>query len=156
MSYGRWKQGFYEIRNKEKYVGNNKPFFRSSWELRVMNYLDLNKNVIAWSSERFVIPYKLPKEMDGTGKIRRYFVDFYCEIKDNGGNIKKYLVEIKPLSQSIKPTLPKNLKPSKSYKHNAISYMVNHFKWEAATQYCKNKGYEFKVLTENDVYNMKI
>jgi hypothetical protein len=90
--------------------------------------------------------------MDGTGKIRRYFVDFYCEIKDNNGNIKKYLVEVKPKSQSIPPTQPKDGRSLKSYKSKALIFMVNHFKWESAKKYCQNKGYEFKVLTEKDIY----
>lgn len=155
MSFGNFKQGFYEIRNKEKYIGNNKPFYRSSWELRVMNYMDLCSNVVKWSSERVIIPYKLPNTIDGTGKIRRYFVDFYCEIKNNDGIIRKYLVEVKPLSQSIPPKPPKDKRGLRSYKTKALAFMVNHFKWEYAKKYCQNKGYDFKILTEEEIFNIK-
>lgn len=153
MSYGNFKQGFYEIRNKEKYIGNNKPFYRSSWEYRVMSYFDLCLNVIKWSSERIIIPYKLPKELDGTGKIRRYFVDFYCEVKNNDNIIKKYLIEVKPKSQSIPPEKPKRI--TKSYKNKVMTFMINQFKWESAKKYCENKGYEWMVLTEDQIYNIK-
>jgi len=155
MSYGKWEQGFYQVKNKEKYCGNNKPFYRSSWELRVMNFLDLNTNVVKWSSERHIIPYKLPPTVDGSGKIRRYFVDFYCEIKDKNGNIRKYLVEVKPKSQSEPPKPPKNKRYNKTYKRKALTFMINHFKWKSAEQYCEKKGYKFIVLTEQEIYNMK-
>lgn len=154
MAYGQWDQNFYQVINKEKYIGNNKPFYRSSWEHKMMTWLDLNTNVIAWSSEKVIIPYKLPKDIDGTGKIRRYFVDFYCEIKDNNGNIKKYLVEVKPKSQSVMPKPPKRV--TKSYKTKVLTFMVNKYKWEAATQYCTKKGIEFKLITEEEIFNMKI
>jgi hypothetical protein len=153
MTYGRWTQGFYQLRNKEKYIGNNKPFYRSSYELRVMNFFDLTENILAWSSERHIIPYKLPKEIDRTGKIRRYFVDFYCEVRQKDGNIKKFLVEVKPLIQSIKPENPKKI--TKSYKNKIITYLINKIKWEAAQQYCKFKGYEWKILTEAEIFNIK-
>jgi hypothetical protein len=153
MTYGNFKQGFYEVRNKEKYIGNNKPYYRSSWESRVMNYLDLCSNVIKWSSEKIIIPYKLPKELDGTGKIRRYFVDFYCEVKNNDGIIKKYLIEVKPKSQSIPPSTPKRI--TKSYKHKVMTFMINQFKWESAKKYCESKGYEWMVLTEEQIFNIK-
>lgn len=153
MSYGKFQQGFYKIINKEKYVGNNKPFFRSSWESRVMSFFDLNTNVVAWSSERVVVPYKLPATIDGTGKVRRYFVDFYCEIKDNEGRIKKFLVEVKPKAQGKPPKQPKRI--TKSYKSQCMTFMVNQFKWESAKKYCEKKGYKFIVLTEDEIYNMK-
>ena len=156
MGYGNFKQGFFEITKPEKYIGNNKPFFRSSWELKVMNFFQMNDNVIAWSSEKHVIPYKLPIELDGTGKLRRYFVDFYCEVKQNDGSIKKFLVEVKPLIQSIKPELPKSKRITKAYKHNSIAFVVNHFKWSAAMQYCISKGYEWKVITEQELNCMNI
>jgi hypothetical protein len=94
MTFGKWDQDFYTLINPQKYVGNNKPFFRSSWEKRVMKYFDLISTVVAWSSERHIIPYRIGNEVDRFGRplIRRYFIDFYCEIKDKDGTIKKYLV----------------------------------------------------------------
>jgi len=158
MAFGKWKQGFYNVINTQKYIGNNKPFFRSSWEERVCYYFDLNKNVLAWSSERFVIPYRIGNEVDrfGKPKIRRYFVDFYCEIKGNDGTTKKFLVEVKPKSQSVLPEIPTNPRKSKSYKTKAITFAINKCKWDAAEQYCNKKGFQFKILTEEDIYSMKV
>ena len=34
--------------------------YRSSWELRVMNYFDRNPNILQWASEEFSIPYRSP------------------------------------------------------------------------------------------------
>ena len=152
MSYGNFTQGFYNIEHKEKYKGNNVPIYRSSWELRVMKFFDLTVNVIAWSSERHVIPYQLPNE----NRIRRYFVDFYCEIKQNDGAIKKFLVEVKPKSQSEPPSIPKSGRITKSYKSNAIAFAINTFKWNAAIQYAKSKGYEFKVINEDVIFNLTV
>ena len=42
----KWAQGMYVPKNPEKYIGNNKPRYRSSWELRIMMFLDENKHIL--------------------------------------------------------------------------------------------------------------
>ena len=124
-----------------------------------MNYLDLNKNVIKWSSEKYIVPYRLGEEIDKLGrpKIRRYIIDFYCEMKgDVSGEVRKFLVEVKPKSQGEKPELPKNPKKTKSYKFKALTYAINKAKWDAAEQYCKKNGFKFVVLTEEEIYSMNV
>jgi len=153
MSFKHWDQGFYNIVNKNKYLGKSAPIYRSSWEKKCFVFLDLNNNVIAWSSERHIVPYKLPKEFDGTGKIRRYFVDLYCEVKQKDGTIKKFLIEVKPLNQCQKPTLPKNGRVTSGYKQRMNTYVVNQFKWNAAKLYSESKGFEWMILTEKDIFN---
>lgn len=150
MSKIEFYQGWFPLKNREKYIGKQLPFFRSLYEFRVMNYFDLNKNVIRWSSENIIIPYKLPHE----NKIRRYIVDFYVEIKNTDGVIKKFLVEVKPLDFSVKPQLPKSNRITKSYKIKAINYIINFYKWQAAQKYCESRGLEFKVLTEKEIYQL--
>ncbi|KKL19318.1 hypothetical protein LCGC14_2466650, partial [marine sediment metagenome] len=56
-----WRQGVYEVRNPNKYVGDlKKVIFRSSWELYMNQFLDNNPNILRWSSEEFYIPYIKP------------------------------------------------------------------------------------------------
>ncbi len=64
-----------------------KCYYRSSWELKVMKYLDFNNNIEYWEHEPFYIPYK-----DENGDDRNYVPDFLvffsCGIKE--------LWEVKP------------------------------------------------------------
>ena len=60
-----FRQGFYEVKNSQKYVGNGKPKYRSGWEMTFMMFLDSNDNVINWASEPVRIPYRNPL----TGKM---------------------------------------------------------------------------------------
>ncbi len=119
--------------------------FRSGWELKVQRFLDLNPNVLEWSSEETIIPYQNPL----TGRISRYFVDFYAKMKDQQGNIKKYLIEVKPYSQTI-PPVQKNRK-TKSLMRQQAEYVKNQAKWHAATQWCQKYNQTFVILTEKQL-----
>ena len=57
-----------------------------------MKYCDLNDSILEWGSEEVVIPYRSPLD----NRIHRYFVDFYIKVEDMSGQIKKYLIEVKP------------------------------------------------------------
>jgi hypothetical protein len=138
-----YRQGFYKLTNPDKYKGNkNQVTYRSAWELKVMRMLDFNPNVIEWSSEENIIPYQNPL----TGRVSRYFVDFYAKMKDKHGEIKKFLLEIKPHSQTL-PPVQKNRK-TKTLIHQQAEYVKNQAKWAAAQSYAKSKGMIFTVLTE--------
>ncbi len=136
------KQGFFSPRNPDKYKGNAKQIvYRSGWEARFMAYLDRDSNVILWSSEEIIVPYRDPFDIK---KIRRYFVDFYVEYKDG----TKLLIEIKPYKQTIPPAKTKG-KNGRMLKET-MTYLVNKSKWEAAHAFCEKRGWEFKILTEKD------
>ena len=142
----KYKQGLYRIQNKEKYKGNpDNCFFRSGWELRVQKFLDLNPNVLEWSSEETIIPYQNPL----TGRVSRYFVDFYAKMKDKQGNIKKYLIEVKPYSQTIPPV--QKTKKTKTLIRQQAEYLKNQAKWSAAMQFCKKYDQTFVILTEKQL-----
>lgn len=139
----KFRQGVYTLINPEKYKGNkNLVVFRSSWELKVMRMLDLNPNVLEWSSEETIIPYQNPL----TGRISRYFVDIYAKMKDKNGDIKQYLIEIKPHCQTL-PPVQRNRK-TKSLIYQQAEYAKNQAKWAAAASFAKNKGMVFTILTE--------
>lgn len=147
MSY----KGKYNPKNPNKYAGDiTKIQYRSLWERRFMVYCDTNANITKWGSEEIAIPYRSPVD----GKIHRYYVDFIIESKDKMGVTKVSLVEIKPKKQCHQPKKPEN--PTKRQKSNYIyetkTWAVNQEKWEAAQAFAKERGWEFIVLTEDDIF----
>jgi hypothetical protein len=147
-----WHQGIYTPINKIKYIGSKEPVFRSSWERRVFHWMDHNKNVVAWSSETIKIHYFFP--LDNKNHI--YYPDIYCEVIGRDDQKKIWLIEIKPLAQSVMPKPPK-LRTSKSirnYRMSQIMVKKNEFKWGAAELYCKKRNWKFKVITEQDIFPM--
>lgn len=145
---GKYSQGKYVPRNPIKYQGNpNDIWYRSSWEWRMMDWLDKNPQVLKWSSETTVIPYRSP--LDENRKIRRYFVDFKATIKNNRGEESTYLIEIKPKIQTQPPVM--KTRTTKRYLTEAQTFCTNKAKWEAATTYANQRGYKFVVLTEEDL-----
>ena len=71
------------------------------------------------------------------------------KVKESTGEIKKYLIEIKPKKQTIKPKVPK--RQTKGYLYEVYEYAKNQAKWESAREWCLDRGYEFKVLTEDEL-----
>ena len=129
----------------KKYNGDSRNIIcRSSWERRFCNYCDLNENILQWGSEEFWIPYRAPD-----GRTRRYFPDFIIKVKEPTGNIKTYVVEVKPDKQTRPPKPRKRV--TKSYIYECKTYAVNQAKWEAATEWCKDRKVEFKIITEKEL-----
>lgn len=137
--------GTYNPANREKYVGETIPIFRSSWERRVMYFLDHNPNVIRWGSECVQVPYISPKD----GKMHRYFVDFYAETVARGGGRDRVLIEVKPAKKLIPPKTTNRSK--KTVVTETIEYAVNMAKFEAATAFAKANGMRFDIFTEDDI-----
>lgn len=134
-------------KNKEKYKGNwDNIISRSSWELRFFKWVDDNPNIIEWSSEEIIIPYKSPVD----NQFHRYYPDIWARMADKSGRTKTYLIEIKPFSQSIAPQVKKRI--TKQYINEVCVYGVNMSKWKAAKIYCADRGWEFKVITERDLF----
>lgn len=158
-----WYQGNYLVQNSIKYIGDLTPFYRSSWEQRFMFWCDMNPNVLKWSSEPLKIPYVMNE--NGNYKKHNYIPDFYIEILNKMGEIKKYIVEIKPFNQGPiknssgevyipKPPKNKNQKAMKRYYTEIKTYEKNARKWAAAKLFCEANGLEFIVLTKEDVTNL--
>ena len=145
MSY-QFKQGFFKPKNPKKYQGDVKNIvYRSGWELKVMSFFDDNPAILKWASEELKIPYLSPKD----NAIHNYFPDFLIEAQTKTGT-QKYLVEVKPLCQTQPPV--KKKKVTKTYINEVVTYAVNQAKFDAARLFCKKQGWEFLILTENDIY----
>ena len=130
-------------RYPEKYEGNPTTIItRSSWEIRFANWCDINSSVIKWSSEETIVPYRCGTD----NKLHRYFLDFKIQVKNKDGLTKTYLVEIKPEYQVLPPIYKG--RQSKSYINESMTYIKNQSKWEAATRYAKDRGWQFMILTE--------
>lgn len=146
MAYD-YKQGFFKPKFPKKYIGDpTNIVFRSGWERRVMQSLDENLSVLRWSSEEIVIPYISPID----NRRHRYFVDFYVEAKNPDGSIRRLLIEVKPASQTKPPQTPK--RKTKRYITEVMTWGVNEAKWKAAMEYCADRGWEFKILTEAELF----
>jgi hypothetical protein len=142
----RFKQGIYTPKNKQKFIGKI-AIYRSSFELQFMRWADNNPNVLEWGSENIIVPYKSPID----NKIHRYYVDNFLALKE-GNNIKKYLVEIKPSSQTLPPK-HSNRKKKQTILYENMQYAINQAKWEAAKNFATTRGCEFIILTEKELFN---
>ena len=139
-------RGKYKPRCPYKYKGYpTNIIYRSLWELKFMRYCDSNTNILEWGSEEIALPYRSPVD----NKVHRYFPDFYIKVRENSGKIKRMIIEVKPLKQTMKPKKPK--RQTKGYIYEVYEYAKNHAKWEAATEFCDDRKWEFKVLTEKEL-----
>lgn len=139
-------KGKYTPKNPQKYRGDpSNIVYRSTWECRVMNWLDNAESVLEWGSEEFSISYMSPVD----GKPHRYFPDFYVKSKKSDGTVEVQILEIKPHKQTVEPQ--KKSRVTKQYINEVVTYGVNQAKWKAANEFCLDRGWKFKVLTEYDL-----
>jgi len=135
-------KGLFKPINPKKYVGNtNQIVYRSLLERRFMRYCHTNDDIVFWASEELLVRYYSPLDK----KYHRYFPDFV--VKTVKGD--KYMIEIKPYRQALKPKPPK--KKTKSYMRESFEYIKNQAKWSAARKYCEDNNMEFKIITEKDL-----
>ncbi|MAH43596.1 head completion protein [archaeon] len=146
MSY----KGKYKPKNPSKYLGNpTKVIYRSLWERRFMVFCDNNESVLSWGSEEVVVPYISPKD----SKWHRYFVDFIVESLNKRGFKEVTLIEVKPKAQCKEPK--KKEKPTRRYITEVMRWGVNSAKWKAAEEFAENRGWKFKILTEDHLFIKK-
>lgn len=101
--------------------------YRSLWERKVMLYLDKSTSVHLWSSEKIEVPYISPKD----DRWHTYYPDFWCRYTNDKGQVVEAVLEVKPKSQR--------------------RWKINKAKWRAAREMCKERGWEFIVLTEKEI-----
>ena len=139
MSY----KGRFRPKNCKKYKGDpTKVFYRSLWERRFMHYCDTTPSILEWNSEEIVIPYVSPLD----NKIHRYFPDFYIKVRNVSGKVRHEIIEVNPKRQCQPPKKPK--RQTQKYLREVATYGVNQAKFKAAEEYCKNRKYNFRILTE--------
>lgn len=141
------KKGRYRPRHPEKYVGDiNKIIYRSSWEESCMTFLDNNTRVIQWGSEIIAIPYRKPT----TGRIHKYYPDFWVKYLDENDIVQQELLEVKPSKETRQPTTVGKNKKTQLYE--ALSWSINTAKWKAAQLFCDKYGIKFRMVTEREIF----
>lgn len=148
---GRVRQGYFIPQNPEKYDGDvTKIIYRSGWEYKFLKFCDDNDKILKYSSEPVGIRYWNPVN----NKTSTYWVDAYVVTRDKKGNLKKWILEIKPLKYTQPPTSPKRLteKQMRQYLSHAKTYLINRAKFEAAKDYADSKGIKFGIITENFLF----
>jgi hypothetical protein len=141
MSY----KGRFIPKHPKKYAGDsNNIIWRSTWERKVMDWLDQSESVVYWSSEELAIKYYNPVD----NKIHRYFPDFIVKVKRKDGTVMTHVIEVKPEYQTKQPVRKRK---TQKFINEYITYTVNQSKWKAATEFCKDRGWEFRILTEKNL-----
>ena len=134
-------KGRFIPKHPEKYMGNPANIiFRSSWELNLFKFLDNSSSVIRWASEELKIPYLHPIKQ----RMAFYFPDALVIYKDKNGTVRKEIIEIKPLKETVLT--------NKSSTYDRINIAINEAKWKAAIAFAQQHGLEFRVLTEASIF----
>jgi hypothetical protein len=142
-----YHQGKFKPKNPQKYNGDpTNIIYRSSYELKMFQYCDLTENVISYQSEEFWVPYVSPID----NKTHRYFPDMKLKYKDKDKNIRIVVIEIKPAKDLKEPQrTPK--RRTKSWAYSVKTWVINQAKWNACKEYCADRGWEFRIFTEEQL-----
>lgn len=108
-----------------------------------MVYCDNNPSIIEWGSEEIIIPYRSPIDK----RVHRYFPDFYIKYVNAKGQVIREIIEVKPKKQLSPPKEPK--RRTQRYLNEVATYVVNQAKFKAANEYCQDRKYGFRILTED-------
>ena len=145
MTFGKTYKGWFTPRHPLKYKGDaDNIVYRSTWERRVMKWLDEHPNVLWWSSEELAVPYKSPID----NKMHRYFPDFIAKMRLKDGKVMTYIIEVKPMAQT---KMPIQKRKTKRFLQEMATYAVNQEKWRAADIFCQEHGWKFLVVTEQEL-----
>mgnify|MGYP002038412478 CR=1 FL=1 len=140
-------KGRYLPRNPEKYKGDaSQIIYRSSWERTFCKWCDLRESVKSWSSEEMCIWYYDPVKK----KKRRYFPDFIIKVMDSDGLIRTQMIEIKP-DKEVKGPEKNPKRKTKSWVYAVHTYVTNMAKWDAARDFCEDRGWQFCIITEYEL-----
>lgn len=157
-----YNQGNYIPINKDKVLKLNSyggVFFRSSWEKKIMIWLDAKPEVVQWGAECLEIPYQMTHFDNGDAKIKshRYYPDFFYRMRNKDGVLKEVVVEVKPMKEykmvqdlsEGRLTIPeKGMKKLKNFEYDLKMAYKNKLKWETMIAWCNKKGYDFIIITE--------
>ena len=146
----KYYQGRFKPKNPKKYMGDpTNIIYRSGWEFKLMRYLDSHPNVLEWGSEELVIPYRSPID----GRYHRYFPDFLVKQINKYGKRETILIEVKPKAQTKPPDTSKiktkTGQVSRRYINEVKTWGINQAKWEAAEEFCNDRGWKFQIMHED-------
>jgi len=128
--------GLFKPKHPEKYVGDpTNIVYRSSWEVKVMSWLDNNDSIITWASEELFIPYISPVD----NRWHRYFPDFLVKFRTKDNKLSTMMLEVKPKKQTAQPDPQK--RKTKQFINEVKTWGVNQAKWKAASEYCLDRGW---------------
>jgi hypothetical protein len=134
-------KGLFTPKNVSKYMGDpTKIRFLSSWELKFMQFCDVNPNILQWGSEEFKIQYWHPIK----ARLANYLPDFIIKYRNAKGEVFTEVIEIKPKKQSV---IGKNMST-----YDKVQLVINQAKWTAAVAVCNSHGIKFRVLTESELF----
>ena len=68
-------------------------------------------------------------------------------MRDN--TTKTMILEVKPAAQTKEPEIP--TRRTKKFITEVMTYGVNQSKWKAAREYCADRGWEFRLITEKEL-----
>ena len=139
MESVQFHQGEYHPENPGKFQGRETPFYRSGWELAFMRHVDHDPTIVQWNSESLKIRYFNPVEK----RMMAYVPDFHIRQEVDGESFED-VIEIKPRCHTLGHAI------TEDDKREAI---VNDAKWAAAKEHCRNRGFGFMVLTENELFD---
>lgn len=143
-------KGRFRPTRPEKYKGDpGNIFYRSSWELDVMQWLDRRPDVVWWASEERCVWYPHPVAK----RQKRYFPDFIVCYERDGTQYTE-MIEVKP-SKHVKGPSKNPKRRTKSWMKEVETYIINQSKWKAARGYCEDRGWSFRLLTEENVPSWK-
>ena len=137
---------FYNIIEKANITASTGTDWYASELQSELTSIGAEMSVSEWQSEEFWIPYISPKD----NRVHRYFPDFFLKYYDRNKKRRVMVVEVKPKKQVEKP--PQNPKRrTKAWAYSVQTWVVNQAKWKAAKEFCADRGYEFKIMTEDDL-----
>lgn len=138
----RYHQGFF-VPTRPAKCGNvmetsevQPVIYRSGWEKQFCEYCDTTDSIIFWMSEPIKILYKNPIQ----NRMSFYVPDFIIHYIDKSKKLHKVMIEIKPMKEA-------SLKEA-SNGYDRLMIAKNAMKWQSAINFCKKRGYEFKVLSD--------
>jgi hypothetical protein len=165
----KYHGGLYVPQNKDKVIKLNNQgglFYRSSWEKKIMTWLDLKTEVTKWGAECLQIPYQMTHFENGDTKIKNhvYHVDFFYEMRING-ELRQVVAEVKPqkeynfvqaLSEGRLQVPEDKGKKLKNFEYDLKMAYKNKQKWETMINWCNKKGYDFIIITEEHLKKFNV
>lgn len=82
--------------------------------------------------------------------VWNYHPDFLIKRTD-GERVWVELIEYKPAKQTVAPKPSGKGRSVKLFEYETNTYAVNVSKWESALRFCEEKGWQFRIITEQTI-----